>query len=160
MSKIVKMQNGNIVCVVAEEYYKTITLYFSIKNLILGDRVIGPDNNYDDMDISVALHHYINGEKGVDSDTAIENVMNVLTHKANDWINTNGLKGVVLEHTLIRPNEWIDLFMIHSTVKFYLEDFSNRNYAKVKNLKLYDEILKGNGPSMYTIEIDMTLPVE
>lgn len=159
MPEIVKLDNGNIVYVVEQKESILITLNFSIRKITIGDVTVDPSNGEDDaFDISLALHRYLKGETNVDEDTAIENFMKEITQESETWINDNGLKGKVLEHTLIRPNEWVDDYVIYSTVEFNVIDFSNYNYAKLKNPKIYQEILKGTGPTMYSIDIDMILP--
>jgi len=159
MPEVVKLDNGNIVYVVEQKESILITLNFSIKKITIGDETVDPSNGEDDLfDISLALHNYLKGEKGVDEDTAIKNFMKEITKESQKWIDDNGLKGKPLEHTLVRPNEWVDDYIIYSTVKFNIADFSNHNYAKLKNAKIYQEILKGTGPTMYSIDIDMVLP--
>ena len=59
----------------------------------------------------------------------------------------------------VKPNEWIDSFIIYSTLRFDKNDLLSNNYAKVKSMKVYDEIRKmeGGGPLMYSIDIELKL---
>lgn len=159
MGKIVRMRNGNIGYIVKENNYLDVTLNFSISKIDLDGLVLDESSGHDHFDLDVVLSDYLNGKRGHDEDTAITNFMETIVQKSEEWMKKHGLKGSVIENMAVKPNEWIDSFIIYSTLRFDKNDLLSNNYAKVKSMKVYDEIRKmeGGGPLMYSIDIELKL---
>jgi len=159
MGKIVRMKNGNIGYIVKEDNYLDVTLNFSINKIDLDGKILDKSTVDSHFDIDAALMDYLNGKTGLDEDTAITNFMETIVQKSEEWMKRHGLKGSVIENMAVKPNEWIDGFIIYSTLRFDKDDLLSNNYAKVKSMKVYDEIRKmeGTGPLMYSIDIELKL---
>lgn len=154
MSKIKIMENGNICYHVNEKNFVTITLLFEITSLTINGTYYpnGPTmDEHSDMDM--ALHKYIK-----DGDDNIETLMGKLTEKAQQWIDKHGLYGTILNHTIVRPNEWVDFHILSAELMFKDVDMSNNNLAKLKDIKMYERVSKkhGNG-TLFTLNVDLVL---